>query len=84
MKIMIDRFLRIELRRVRGFIFNLTLIEENFVVFFLLFWKFNNLFTGATFGTGITAIKLTALGRPKLLVSTFLFLIPYNFFSTIK
>lgn len=25
---------------------------------------------GATFGTGITAIKLTALGRPQLLVST--------------
>jgi proline dehydrogenase len=28
-------------------------------------------FSGATFGTGITAIKLTALGRPQLLVSQF-------------
>lgn len=30
--------------------------------------------TGATFGTGITAIKLTALGRPQLLVSVITFL----------
>lgn len=34
---------------------------------FWIFFFFQN--TGATFGTGITAIKLTALGRPQLLVS---------------
>ncbi|KAI5694453.1 hypothetical protein M8J77_002678 [Diaphorina citri] len=34
---------------------------------------------GATYGTGITAIKLTALGRPQLLVSCLPIL--YNFIS---
>ena len=31
---------------------------------------------GATFGTGICAVKLTALGRPQLLVSCTAMLVP--------
>lgn len=43
---------------------SLFFISKNF-----FFTKKNIHKLGATFGTGITAIKLTALGRPQLLVS---------------
>jgi len=40
---------------------------------------------GATFGTGICAVKLTALGRPQLLVSCAAMPVPlYGCFVTLR